>query len=432
MPDHPNILVLMCDHHRFDALSCLGNALARTPNLDRLVSRGVRFGNCFTQSPVCAPARHSLATGRYAHAHGVINNNHKPFPGMTTIAHALQPLGYRRINVGHMHWTDPDVDTGYEPWITHQPWSDAMPKEVMDRYEWEAQGITRRTTGGPSPRSREQYSGHHVALSAISEIEGAVRSDQPFLCWAAFSEPHPPFYPPKEVYESYDQSRIELPQQAPPDASPPHDRVLHMRREWAHLTEVEVRQILAGYYGMVELVDGYCGMVLEALDRLGIRSDTIVVWTTDHGDQMWEHEMFLKFCMYEASVHVPFVIDVPGAAPGVRDDLVEHIDLFPTLCELAGAECPDSVQGRTLAPLLSSAPAPEGWRDAVFSQIGNMQMIRTRDWKLNAYDGQPGELYDLKNDPQEFDNRIADGRHAATVESLHQRLGEWEEENRPA
>ncbi|HUU35053.1 MAG TPA: sulfatase-like hydrolase/transferase, partial [Vicinamibacterales bacterium] len=168
-----NVLVLMCDHHRHDALGCLGNRLARTPNLDRLAASSVRFENCFTQSPVCAPARHSLATGRYAHAHGVVTNNHKPHPGMFTIAHALKPLGCRRIQLGHMHWKDMEMDTGYEPWITHGEWQKAMPQRVLKRYEWEAQGVTRRTTGGPSPRTREQYSGYYVARNAIGQIESA-------------------------------------------------------------------------------------------------------------------------------------------------------------------------------------------------------------------------------------------------------------------
>jgi len=432
MTDHPNILVLMCDHHRFDALSCLGNPLARTPNLDALAERSVRFANCYTQSPVCSPARHSLATSRYAHAQGVTTNAGMPLPGMVTIAHALQPLGYRRFNLGHMHWKDLGMDTGYEPWITHQAWRNAMPKPVMDRYEWEAQGRTRRTTAGPSPRTREQYSGYYVAKNAIAQIEQAAGRDEPFLCWAAFSEPHPPFYPPKDIYESFDQSAIELPKQAPPDATPPHPYILHKRREWAHLTEVELRQMLAGYYGMVQLVDGYIGMVLDALQRLGVAEDTIVVWTVDHGDQMGEHEMFLKFCMYEASVHMPLLISVPRRAPGVREEFVEHVDLVPTLCDLVGAETPASMQGTSLTALLDGGRAPDGWRDAVFSQIGDVRMVRTAEWKLNTYGGEPGELYDLKSDPDEFNNRVADPACADTVRTLAGRLGQWEQANAPA
>jgi choline-sulfatase len=182
-------------------------------------------------------------------------------------------------------------------------------------------------------------------------------------------------------------------------------------------------------------VDGYIGMVLDALDRLGIRDETVVVWTVDHGDQMWEHELFLKFVMREASVRVPLLIDAPGIEPGVRSELAEHVDLFPTLCDLVGAPIPDTVQGRSLAPLLGAAPAPAGWRDAVFSQIGNVQMIRTTTGAqasaaaLNVYDGEPGEFYDLAADPSEFYNRIADPTCSDAISALHARLRAWEQEN---
>lgn len=420
-----NILVLMCDHHRFDALSCLGNPLARTPNLDRLAARSVRFANCYTQAPVCGPARHSLASGQYVHAHGVLNNNQMPKPGMVTIAHALAPRGYRCMQLGHMHWSDPDMDTGYEPWVTVKDWQQTLSPAVLKRYEWESQSITRRTTGGPSPRTREEYSGHYLALQTIQRLEATAERGEPFLCWTAFSEPHPPFYPPRDQYESIDQSKIQLPTQPPPDASPPHEQILAKRREWAHLTEVELRQIIAGYYGMVALVDEFIGAVLDALDRLDLAKETIVIWTTDHGDQMGEHGMFLKFNMREASVHVPLLIADPRREPGVRPELVEHIDVLPTLCELVGTDCPDTTQGRSLVSLLDGS-RPASWRDAVFSQIGNVQMVRTERWKLNVYDGVPGELFDMQGDPDEFCNRIGDPTCGDTIRELAACVKEWE------
>ena len=421
-----NVLVLMCDHHRFDALSLLGNPLANTPNLDKLAENSVRFENCFTQSPVCSPARHSLATGRYVHGHGVLTNSGMPFPGMYTIAHALQSLDYRRFHLGHMHWKDPNMDNGYEPEITAEMWRETMSDSAWRRYEWENEPITRRTTGGPSPRSREEYWGFHVATESIRQIEEAVSKGEKFFSWTSFTEPHPPFYPPREIYEAIDQSKIDLPEQAPDDAPPPHDQILQKRREWAHLTPVEIKQVIAGFYGMVDLVDGYCGMVLDALDRLGIRDETIVVWTADHGDQMWEHQLFTKFNMREASVHVPLLISDPRCKSGVRQQLVEHIDLFPTICELTGADCPNSVHGQSLAPILRG-DTPENWRDAVFSQIGNVQMIRTTQEKLNIYDGEAGEHYDLQEDPKEFNNRVSDPERKERVETLRERIKEWEE-----
>jgi len=426
-----NALVIMGDHFRADAMGCLGNPLALTPNLDRLSARSVRFENCFTQSPVCSPARHTLATGRYVHAHGVANNRDKPLPGMRTLAHALQPLGYRRFQTGHMHWGDPLMDNGYEEWTKTHVWLESASSAARKYCEWEHQAMTRRRTAGPSPRNRQEYSGYTMARRAIEKMESAVGCGEPFLGWVAFSEPHPPFYPPREIYERIDQSRIALPGQAPEGAPPPHPDILKKRREWAHLTGVEIRQMIAGYYGMVALLDEYAGTVLGAIDRLGVRDDTIVIFTSDHGDQMWEHRLFLKFVMREGAVHVPLLIHVPGCEPGTRVELVEHVDVFPTICELLGTQVPSSVQGRSLVPLLRGDPAPGDWRDAVFSQIGDTRMIRTANWKLNLYGGEPGELFDLKNDPKEFHNRIGDPACAGTIRSLFDRLKVWEASTTP-
>jgi len=427
-----NVLVIMCDHHRRDALGCLGNPLAHTPNLDRLAAQSTRFGECYTQSPVCAPARHTLATGQYVHRHGVLNNGYMPFPDMRTIAHALEPMGYRRRCVGHMHWTDPAMDNGYERYVTQREWLETMPAGAMARWDAEHAGPIRRTTGGPSPRTKEQYWGHHVATEGIQFMEDAVARGEQFLCWAAFTEPHPPFYPPKEFYQLIDHDDIVLPDRVPEGAGPAHPDVRRKREEWEHLTDVERKQIIAGYYGMIALVDGYIGRLLDAVEELGIREDTVVVWTSDHGDQMGENELYLKFIMREGATHVPLLMRIPGREAQVRDELVEHVDVFPTICDLVGAETPGSVQGRSLLPLLGADPAPADWRDAVFSQIGQTQMVRTSDWELNLYDGEPGELFDLRSDRQEHDNRIGDPICASIEEELLARLRSWEEANAPA
>ncbi len=414
-----NVLVLTCDQLRWDALGCTGSRVARTPNLDRLAGRSVRFDRCYTQAPSCAPARHSMATSRYPHAHGRIGSN-DPVSGFPQIAHALEPLGYRRIDIGRPHWNDPAIGSGYDVTVDSKGWFDQVSSEALDRYKWEWQDTTRRTTGGPSTRTKDQYRGKFVATNAISQIRKAVEDDEPFFCWVDVTEPHPPFYPPREYYEAIDQSAIQLPKQ-PADATPPEE-IVARQRDWAHLTDVELRQMVAAYHGLASLADSYCGLILDALERLGVQEETIVLFTSDHGDQLWDHRIFLKKCMYEGSVHVPLFVSVPGIAPTDRSQLVEHVDLFPTISDLVGAPVPDSVQGRTLTPLLGPDTAPADWRRSVFAQVNDLQMIRTDDWKLNLYAGVPGELYDLNEDCGEFYNLVGASGSNQVVDDLQRQL----------
>ena len=425
-----NVLVLTCDQLRCDALGCTGNRLTHTPNLDRLATQSVRFDRCYTQSPSCAPARHSISTGCYPHANGMVAGARAPRPGITQLPHALEPLGHRRINVGRAHWEDPSISTGYDTWVDTRPWIEEMPDAVRERYAWEWHDVTRRTTGGPSTRTTEQNRGQIVARHAIAQIEQSVKDDQSFFCWVDITEPHPPFYPPRGYYAAVDQMQIQLPEQLD-TGTPPHQSLVERRAEWAHLTDFDLRQKLAAYYGLVSLADEFCGRVLDALDRLGVRENTVVVWTVDHGDQMGEHGLFLKGCMYEGSVHVPLFVSVPGGTAGQRSELVEHVDLFPTICDLVGAPTPHTVQGRSLAPLLEEGPAPSDWRRAVFTQLEEVQMIRTQDWKLNLYGGSPGELFNVESDPGELCNLFGAGEHEQKLEGLHATLREWEVSHGP-
>lgn len=430
----PNVLVIMGDHFRHDAMRWTGNPVAHTPNLDQMAAGSVRFRNCFCQSPVCSPARHSLNTGQYAHRHGVVANGLEPYDGMFTLAHALKPHGYRCTHRGHMHWVG-DSDNGYEPkgtgWIGNDEFGRSVSEAARERMKAESATPVRRTTGGPGPRTAEEHGGHYVMTKTIEDIRESVQAGKPFLAWAAFSEPHPPWYPPVEFYRLIDTASIALPAQAPEGAAQPHPIMANRRREWAHLTEYEVRQIIAAYYGLVALLDSCVGRILDTLDQLGIADNTIVVWSSDHGDQLGEHGLFLKFVMRESSVRVPLMIRLPERISQDRSELVEHIDLFPTICNLVGVDVPDTVQGHSLTPLLGSGPAPADWRDAVFSQIdhcdiqANVEMIRTEEWKLNLYDGRPGELYDLANDPDEYHNRVGDPACAQRMSELHERLAQW-------
>lgn len=417
-----NVLVIMCDELRYDALGCNGNKAVATPNIDRLAQRSVCFDSCYTQAPVCSPARHSLATGKYPFAHGVLDNNYYPNPGMYTIAHALKPLGYRRFHLGHMHWKTDKIDNGYEPIVCHSLNELVLSPQVLKRHHWEHDNMTRRCTAGPSTLKRDEYWGYQVADRSVHLMEEAVQRGEKFLSWTSFTEPHPPFYPPKELYAKFDQSKLELPVELAEGAPEPHPSIREKQKEWEHLTDVEKRQMKAGYYGMVELADHYVGMVLEAVDRLKLWDNTMIILTADHGEQMGDHGLYTKFVLREPSVHVPLMIYHPEVKPGRRSELVEHVDILPTICDFTGAALPEGIHGHSLTPLMQEDSAPQNWRDSVFSQIRGHRMLRTKQWKLNEYDGTPGELYNLVNDPNELFNLIDDTNYQSVKEELIYRL----------
>lgn len=419
----PNILVLMTDQHRFDALSCRGHPHIKTPYLDALVERSVDFQATYTQAPVCAPARYSLATGQYVSTHGVHFNQINPLKPVRTIAHQMRDAGYRCLQAGHMHWSSETIDTGYESLISREMWLDSLPPEWRRRVcEEHETAFVRTEMGGSSPVPESAFWGHYLATESIRMIDEAAEKREPFFCWTSLYEPHPPLFPPKEVYERFNLNQIELPEEAPEGSTPPEPKNLYRRQKWAHLTDTEIRQMMAGYFGLVEVADRCVGRILAHLEEKGLLENTWIIWTSDHGEQLYDHELFLKFCMYEQSVHVPLCISGPGLSPLKRTELVEHIDLFPTICDLAGIPLPSGVEGRSLKALLSSDHQPESWRSSVFSQINDVYMARNGQWKLIVREGEPVELYNLAEDPKEFNNRLSDPECRDIIAELSKEL----------
>ncbi|MCC2687168.1 MAG: sulfatase [Paenibacillaceae bacterium] len=415
-----NFLVIICDELRNDAIGFNGNKFVHTPNMDRLAARSVRFANAFTSAPVCSPARHSMISGRYPSSHGVLENGMKPVSELTTVADRLNALQYRSAQMGSVPKTS-DRGHGFETIDGPGP-ADSMPPALKKVWDWENEGLTRRRTAGPSPRDMEYHSGYFTANRAVKLLEEAAANGDKFHFWIGFHEPHPPFWPPKSFYDRFDQSQFPLPNEVPASAPAPHPSVLEKQKEWSHLTDVEKRQMLAGYYGLVDMVDTFVGKILDTLDRLNLTDDTVIIFTADHGEQMGDHNLYTKFVMREPSVRIPLMIAHPSFKPGHRDELVAHVDLAPTLCDLAGTEAPADIHGVSLRPLLEGREASEYKRSEVVSQIGTHKMIRTDEWKLNVYDEVPGELYNVVNDSKEHNNLIGDPAYADVISRLSERL----------
>lgn len=415
-----NVLVIICDQLRYDALACHGNPYVQTPNIDRLAARSVNFTNVFTSAPVCSPARHSLISGLYPFAHGVVDNGIKPVRSLETAADRLNAAGYRSVHISSVPGKA-NPNYGFEA-AAPKDLDSILSEENRRIVEWEKTKPIRRRTAGPSTRTKEEHKGFQSAERAVQLIEEAAAAGETFHLWVGIHEPHPPFYPPKPFFEKFDQSQFKLPEKPSESAPAPHPSILDKQREWIDLTDAQKRQMFAGYYGLVEMADQFVGMVLDTVARLNLTDDTLIVLTADHGEQMGDHGLYLKFVLREQSVHVPFMIAHPKLAPGVRHELVAHVDLYPTLCDMTGTEIPENIHGRSIRPLLENGDTPDHWREEVISQINGHIMIRTGEWKLNVYDGEPGELFHLPNDPQEFCNLIRDSEYAEVVDRLLKKL----------
>jgi arylsulfatase A-like enzyme len=418
-----NFLVVISDQMRYDALQCNGNPYVETPNLNRLAERSVKFTNAFTSAPICSPARHSLISGKYPHAHGVINNGVDPRLPLTDIAHMLNDVNYRSAQINAVPYKK-NPDLGFETVLTPEL-ETLVSEQDKEAIKWEHSDEIRRRSAGVSTRPKELHKGYLTAEGAVEWLEKAAAGNSPFHFWVGFHEPHPPFFPPRENFERFDQSKFALPDVVPDDAPPPHPNFAKRQKEWKDMTAEQKRIMYAGYYGLVEMADEFVGKVLDALDRLGLADETMIVFTADHGEQLGDHHMYLKFVMREPSVHIPLMIAHPKLQPCWRHELVSHVDLFPTFCDYAGAAIPSGLHGYSLRPLLESGGATVEWpRKDVISQIKDNVMIRTADWKLNVYDGELGELYHISEDQREHNNLIHSPEHADVAQQLYRTMQE--------
>ena len=470
--NRPNILWFCADQQRFDTVQALGNPHIRTPNLDRLVAEGVAFTHAFCQSPICTPSRASFLTGRYpGNVRGCMNGNEEWGEGAPLVTKLLADKGYDCGLSGKLHLAGahgreeprPKED-GYR--IFH--WS----HDPADRYpsghayaDWlAAQGYAlrdlREDPASIPPDLHQTTWCTDRAIDFISE----KRRKGPWLMSVNVFDPHAPFDPPQEYLDRYDPAKMPPPLFRQSDlatqASIPGDFQNPARPP----EEFHAQEIIAAYYAMIELIDENIGRLLDALEETGQRENTVVIFTSDHGEMLGDHGLLLKGCrFYEGLVRTPLIISWPrhfpaqaettpgdpsggngsaeadGAGPEsgssgapaanssetpaglVSDALVELIDIAPTLLELADLPIPRGMQGRSLLPILRGEAPPHQGRDFVRCEYyralnpdapGRRQyegsyatMYRDNRYKIVVYHGhEQGELYDLQEDPGEFVN----------------------------
>ena len=423
----PNILLICTDQQRYDTIRALGNEHINTPHIDRLVAEGTAFTHAFCQSPICTPSRASFLTGMYpSSVHGCCNGNEYWVGAAPLVTKILsEGKNYDCGLAGKLHLAgaadriEPRGDDGYRVFHWSHDSRDLWP-------EGHAYADWVREKGHVLADLREDTASLPPALHQTTwcadMANDFIREERvgPWLMSVNMFDPHSPFDPPQKYLDRYDPAM--LPDPLWSDRDPAAHAKLGLLDGAAAIELPRAKEVMAAYYAMLELIDDNVGRMLAALEESGQRENTLVIFTSDHGELAGDHQLVGKGCrFYECLVRVPLVCSWPGKVRegAVSDALVELIDIAPTLLELAGIEAPPRMQGRSLWPLLSGAASEhrEYVRCEYYRALnpdapgrehlqGNYAtMIRDQRHKLVCYhDRAMGELFDLETDPGEFNN----------------------------
>lgn len=430
-----NLLVIMADEHTKRALGCYGNPVIRTPNLDALARSGTRFADAYCAFPICVPSRASFATGRYAHDIGSWDNA-APYVGdeAPSWAHRLAECGRRVTTVGKLHFRQTSDPSGFD--------DQRLPLHVVGGIG-DSMGLLRGAMP-PTPAHRRfieeagegegEYARYDRAIAAASARwlrEEARSHDEPWVLFVSFASPHFPLLAPAKHYRKYPLADVPLPVAWRPGDWVRHRALDEQRRLHCHeppFDEATVRRAVAAYYGLVSFVDEQVGVVLDALEEAGLRGDTRIIYTSDHGEALGERGMWMKGTMYEGVAGVPLIVagpDIPRAR--TSRSFASLVDVFPTTLECTGvpADPRDAgLPGRSLWKLAESdhpsRPIFAEYHAAYASSA--IYLLRDGDVKLVYYVDDEPQLFDLTCDPDELDDRARDPSYASARASCEAKL----------
>ncbi len=441
----PNILFIFSDQHRADTMGCAGHAHVKTPNLDRLAASGTRFERIYAPSPLCGPSRSALLTGRTVANCGAYDNHAhlRKDMGLPTLGTLFRDAGYVTGAFGKLHVageTD-ERDLGFSERalrIFTSTKNDYQHTIGLEKF-WQYCSFIARYKPSPESKERHDYNRknepieleENLILDSMTvdrsiEFLKTHRAD-PFFLWVGLDKPHPELYAPKRFHEMYSPEDMELPENRHFDRSRLPDTIRDNPRFPIAdgRDDDEMRNGMAAYFACVSYMDEQAGRVLDTLDELDLRDNTIVVYSTDHGENLFNHQLIQKHCFFEEAVRVPLIVRIPGVTEEgtTRNQLASLLDLLPTFCDACGIPPPAQLDGKSLLPTLrDNAPL----RDEVFSEYYKggtpERMIRTERWKYVHSEGDLHQLYDLETDPQENNNLIDDPAYAEIRKDLDARL----------
>ena len=485
-----NVLFIMCDQLRFDYLSCTGHPFLKTPNIDALAARGVRFDRAYVQSPICGPSRMSTYTGRYVRSHGSTWNGFPLRVGEMTLGDHLEPLGVRTVLCGKTHMSadfagmtrlgiDPAsaigkriAECGIEVWdrldglyptgeklpshyddhLRHlgfggpNPWQD-WANSAEDENGELLSGWLMENADKPARIAEEHSETPYATTRAMEFIEDA--GDTPWCLHLSYIKPHWPYIVPAPYHNMYGPEHVLPPLRSEAEREDPHPVLAaYFEHRFSKVfTRDDVRdRVIPAYMGLIAQIDDQIGRLMAWLDERDITKDTLIVFTSDHGDYLGDHWLGEKELFHDQSVRVPLIVVDPSAEADatrgrVLPQMIEAIDLAPTFLDWFGGEaCPHILEGRSLLPLLRGEDVP--WRQVVISEydysmrkarkllnqpVGDCRLTMVFDgrWKYIHAEGFRPMLYDLESEPEEFRDLGADPASRAERARLHDIMGRW-------
>ena len=443
--ERPNVLFIISDDLSAGSLSCYGNAQCRTPHIDALAKRGFRFTRAYCQYPVCGPSRAALMSGMYAQAIGVTSNGaSKRFTqnlgSRPSMSQHFRNAGYYTARVSKIyHMRVPgDITAGVDGPDHAASWTERFNCKAP---EWMTKGEHEHLTNEKLNRDPDKHYGlgfggaFYVVKGSSNGAEQAdvkaadkaielirAKRDAPFFLAVGLVRPHVPLVAPAPFFEPYPWNRMKLPARVADDWSDiPKAGISKNSKSSGLAGKIDRQQkVLSAYYASVAFMDAQVGRILKALDEANLRDRTIVVFTSDHGYHLGEHDFWQKMSLHEESTRIPLIVSVPGRTPASSPSLAQQIDIYPTLAELCRLDVPGHVQGKSLAGIIER-PDHEVHSEVYCLKSGG-HLLRTSRYAFLSWKGGEAELYDMEKDPKQFTNLARDPARAGTVAGMRRRL----------
>lgn len=438
----PNFVVIMADQFTIRALNVYGSNIAKTPNIDKLAREGILFQNTICPSPICAPSRAAFFAGKHINRIGVYDNA-SPFKcDEPTFLHYLEDEGYKTIAAGKLHFVGPDQLHGFGERIT----SSFYPGNMVWVDDWEksltidgGNNRNRLKTAGIKPWNRYRIFDELVEFRTKEWLRKYGKEDKstPFFMFVTFTHPHDPFQTTKDYWNRYQREDISLPANWEQNFLSLSQMNHWIQKHHDFMRPGEIDNIIKArhsYFANCSYIDDKVGEIIEVLEKQDLRDNTIIIFTSDHGEMLGEHGMWFKRSFYESSVKVPLIINFPNNLFGGKkvNSVVSLLDVYPTILNIAGASIPDDIDGQSLYPVIKDDKKALNQAFSEFLADGvktPCRMIQRGSIAYHYIHGYKGELYDYSCDPEQMNNLIDSQKYNSVKKELKMEiLKDWDPE----